>query len=141
LLKRSALNFVGNVEGKDIPTGLADVVVTDGFTGNIYLKGVEGIARAIQTILEREIRSRPLALLGALLARGAIKALRTRLDYRNFGGAPLLGVNGVVVIAHGRADSHTIRNAVRVAIQASEHNLVQTIRSGLTEYISINGSG
>jgi glycerol-3-phosphate acyltransferase PlsX len=141
LLKRSALNFVGNVEGKDIPTGLADVVVTDGFTGNIYLKGVEGIARAIQTILEREIRSRPLALLGALLARGAIKALRTRLDYRNFGGAPLLGVNGVVVIAHGRADSHTIRNAVRVAIQASEHNLVQTIRSGLTEYISMNGSG
>ena len=140
LLKQSALNFVGNVEGKDIPVGLADVVVTDGFTGNIYLKGVEGIARAIQRIFEREIRSRPAAVVGALLARGAIKALRTRLDYRNFGGAPLLGVNGVVIIAHGRADHITIRHAVRVAIQASEHDLVKTIHTGLTEYISMNGS-
>ena len=89
---------------------------------------------------EREVRSRPAALVGALLARGAIKALRARLDHRNFGGAPLLGVNGVVIIAHGRSDPHTIRHAVRVAIQAAEHDLVKTIRTGLTEYISMNGS-
>ena len=141
LLKRSQLNFVGNIEGKDIPLGLADVVVTDGFTGNIYLKGVEGIARAIQRIFEREVRARPAALVGALLARGAINAVRTKLDDRKFGGAPLLGVNGVVIIAHGRADPTTIQHAVRVAVQAADHNLVETIQTGLIETISMNGSG
>jgi glycerol-3-phosphate acyltransferase PlsX len=136
LLKASALNFVGNVEGKDIPAGLADVVVTDGFTGNVYIKGAEGVARLIQKILEEEIRARPLALLGALLARGAIRAFRTRLDYREFGGGPLLGVNGVVIVAHGRSDAYAIRNAIRVAKQAAENNIVQAIAQGLAEFQS-----
>ena len=131
LLEESELNFIGNVEGKDIPAGLADVVVTDGFTGNVYLKGAEGVAWMIQSILEREIKARPIALLGALLARGAFKALRTQLDYREFGGGPLLGVNGVVVVAHGRSDPYAIRNAIRVARQATEKNIVTVIENGL----------
>ncbi len=139
LLKQSTLNFVGNVEGKDVPTGLADVIVTDGFTGNVYIKGAEGVAWIIQRMLEREIKARPTALLGALLARGAIKAFRAKLDYREFGGGPLLGVNGVVIIAHGRSDPYAIRHAIRVAKQTAENNLVETIEKGLTEFVSMNG--
>ncbi len=131
LLKAGRLNFIGNVEGKDVPAGLADVIVTDGFTGNVYLKGAEGVARMIQDRLEREIKARPLARLGALLARGALRALRTTLDYREFGGVPLLGVNGVVIVAHGRSDAYAIRNAIRVARQTAEEGLVQAIESGL----------
>ncbi len=133
LLKASSLNFIGNVEGKDIPAGLADVVVSDGFTGNVFIKGAEGVASMITKQLEREIKARPLAMLGALLARSAFKALKQRLDYREFGGGPLLGVNGVVIIAHGRSDAYAIRNAIRVAKQAAEKNLVTVIEQGLGE--------
>ncbi|RME75824.1 MAG: phosphate acyltransferase PlsX [Chloroflexi bacterium] len=133
LLKRSGLNFIGNVEGKDIPAGLADVVVTDGFTGNVYIKGAQGVASIIQKILIREIKARPMAMLGALLARGALKALQARLDYREFGGGPLLGVDGIVVVAHGRSDGYAIRNAIRVARTAAQQGIVQAIKQGLTE--------
>jgi glycerol-3-phosphate acyltransferase PlsX len=133
LLKQSHLNFVGNVEGKDVPTGVVDVVVTDGFTGNVYIKGAEGVAWIIQKMLEREIKSRPTALLGALLARGAIKAFRSKVDYREFGGGPLLGVNGVVIVAHGRSDPYAIRHAIRVAMQVAENKIVDVIESGLKE--------
>ncbi len=140
LLRDSAIiNFIGNVEGKDIPTGIADVVVTDGFTGNVYIKGAEGVAWIIQKYLEREIKARPLALVGALLARSAIKAFRARLDYREFGGGPLLGVNGVVIVAHGRSDPYALRHAIRVAKQAAENNLVNAIASGLGESLGDNG--
>jgi glycerol-3-phosphate acyltransferase PlsX len=131
LLKKSQLNFIGNVEGKDVPAGLADVIVTDGFTGNVYIKGAQGVAWMIQKIAEREIKSRPLALLGALLARDAFRALKTKLDYREFGGGPLLGVNGVVVVAHGRSDAYAVRNAIRVAKQAFENEIVEAIETGL----------
>jgi len=133
LLKESKLNFIGNVEGKDIPAGMADVIITDGFTGNVYVKGAEGVALMIKKILEREIRARPLAMLGAWLAKGALKALATKMDYREFGGGPLLGVNGIVIVAHGRADAYTIRNAIRVAREAAKNNIVHAIESGLSE--------
>jgi glycerol-3-phosphate acyltransferase PlsX len=141
MLRESRINFVGNVEGKDIPSGMADVVVTDGFTGNVYIKGAEGVAVIIQKYLEREIRRRPMALVGAILARGAIKAFRTKLDYREFGGGPLLGVNGVVIVAHGRSDPYAIRHAIRVAVQAAQNNVVEAIRAGLQEEAAAeNGS-
>lgn len=133
LLKASQLNFIGNVEGKDVPAGLADVVVTDGFTGNIFIKGAEGVASMIVKALEREIRARPLAMAGALLVRPAFRALKAKLDYREYGGGPLLGVNGVVIIAHGRSDAYAIRNAIRVAQQAAEKNIVGVIERGLSE--------
>jgi glycerol-3-phosphate acyltransferase PlsX len=138
MLKESQLNFIGNVEGKDVPSGMADVVVTDGFTGNVYIKGAQGVAWMIQKILEQEIKSRPSAMIGAFLARGAFKALRTRLDYREFGGGPLLGVNGVVVVAHGRSDPYAIRNAIRVAKNAASNNIVQAIETGLIQR-NLNG--
>jgi glycerol-3-phosphate acyltransferase PlsX len=134
MLKKSHLNYVGNVEAKDIPSGLADVVVTDGFTGNVYIKGAQGVAWIIQKILEREIKTRPTALVGALLARGAFRALRTKLDYREFGGGPLLGVNGVVVVAHGRSDAYAVRNAIRVAKEAAGNRVVEAIENGLNEW-------
>ena len=133
LLKASKLNFIGNIEGKDIPAGLADVVVTDGFTGNVFIKGAEGVASMIVKALEREIKARPLAVAGALLARPAFRALKAKLDYREYGGGPLLGVNGVVIIAHGRSDAYAIRNAIRVAKQAAEKNIVGVIEQGLNE--------
>jgi glycerol-3-phosphate acyltransferase PlsX len=139
MLKQSTLNFVGNIEGKDIPTGFADVIVTDGFTGNVYIKGAEGVAWIIQRMVEREVRARPLAMLGALLAWGAIKALKAKMDYREFGGGPLLGVNGVVIIAHGRSDPYAIRHAIRVANQAADHDLVETIKAGLQHFVTMNG--
>jgi glycerol-3-phosphate acyltransferase PlsX len=119
------------VEGKDIPSGLADVVVTDGFTGNVYLKGAQGIAKFLLKALEREIKARPLATAGALLARSAFKALQNRMDYREFGGGSLLGVNGIVVVAHGRSDAYAIRNAIRLAKQATENQVVETIAAGI----------
>ena len=138
MLKESQLNFIGNVEGKDVPSGMADVVVTDGFTGNVYIKGAQGVAWMIQKILEKEIKTRPSAMIGAFLARGAFKALRTKLDYREFGGGPLLGVNGVVIVAHGRSDPYAIRNAIRVAKNAATNNIVQAIETGLIQR-NLNG--
>jgi glycerol-3-phosphate acyltransferase PlsX len=133
LLKESGLNFIGNVEGKDIPMGLVDVVVSDGFSGNVFIKGAEGVASMILKMLRREIEARPLAKLGALLARPAFRALQAKLDYREFGGGPLLGVNGIVIVAHGRSDAYAIRNAIRVAKQAAEKNIVGVIEQGLSE--------
>ncbi len=131
LLSQSDLNFVGNVEGKDIPRGLADVVVTDGFTGNVIIKLSEGVAGLLVEIIEEEIRRRPLAMLGALLARGAFRAVRVRMDYRKYGGGALLGVNGVVIIGHGRSDAVAIERAIEVAHQAVQQKVVEVIQSGI----------
>jgi len=131
LLKNGPFNFVGNVEGKDIPAGLADVVVTDGFTGNVIVKLSEGVAQMLKQIIETEIRARPLTMIGGLLVKSALKAVGKKLDYREFGGAALLGVDGVVVIGHGRSDAYAVRNAIRVARQAVLTDMVNAIKQGL----------
>jgi len=136
LLKASGLNFIGNAEGKDIPAGLADVVVTDGFTGNVIVKLSEGVAGFLLGVLKEEIKSRPLATLGALLAKPAFKQVAKRLDYREYGGGPLLGVDGVVIVAHGRSDSLAIKNAIRVAKQAVEMDTLNTIRDGIAQSLT-----
>jgi len=128
LLKASPLNFIGNVEGKDIPAGIADVIVTDGFTGNVIIKTGEGVAGMLLHILKREIKKRPFAMLGAALARDAFVAVKKTLDYSEYGGAPLLGVNGVVVIGHGRSNAKAIKNMVRVAVEAVKENMLDLIR-------------
>jgi len=133
LLKGSPLHFIGNVEGKDIFHGLADVVVTDGFTGNVIVKTSEGVAMMLMEVLKEEIKKHPLAMLGALLARPAFRAVAKVLDYREYGGGVLLGVNGVVIVAHGRSDAQAIASAVRVAKQAVEGEVVPTIQAGLAE--------
>jgi len=131
LLKKSGLNFVGNVEGKDIPAGMADVVVTDGFTGNVIVKLSEGLAASLLGIIKEEVRRNPLATFGALLSKPAFDKVKRRLDYAEFGGAPLLGVDGVVIVAHGRSNAKAIKNAVRVAKQAVEGGMLAAIKEGL----------
>ena len=132
LLKESNLNFVGNAEGKDILSGLADVIVTDGFTGNVAVKLAEGVSGFILQVLEEEIRSRPLATVGALLAKPAFSQVKKRLDYREYGGAPLLGVDGTVIVGHGRSDALAITNAIRMAKQAVEKGTINAIRDAIS---------
>jgi glycerol-3-phosphate acyltransferase PlsX len=131
LLRNSPINFVGNVEGKDIPAGLADVVVTDGFTGNVILKVSEGVGRMLLDAIKTEIKARPLAVAGAALAKPAFMAVGGLLDYREYGGGVLLGVDGVVIIAHGRSDAYAVRNAIRAARRAVESDIISAIKSGL----------
>ena len=134
LLKNSALNFVGNAEGKDICLGLADVIVTDGFTGNVALKQAEGVAKFLLDLLKEEITGRSMSKVGGLLARPAFDEVKRRLDYREYGGAPLLGVDGIVIIGHGRSDAKAIRNGIQVAAQAVENSVLDAIKQGITRY-------
>jgi len=131
LLKASPLNFIGNIEGKDVPEQLADVVVTDGFTGNVFIKTSEGVANLLIQVMEREIKRRPQAVLGALLARGALKATKASLDYADYGGAARLGVNGIAIVAHGRSSAKAIKSAIRVAKQAVDSDIIGTINKGV----------
>ncbi|MBM3188517.1 MAG: phosphate acyltransferase PlsX [Chloroflexi bacterium] len=133
------IDFVGNVEGKDIPRGTADVIVSDGFVGNVAIKTAEGISSMLMSLLRQEIKSRPLAMLGGLLARPAFRAVAKKYDYREYGGAPLLGVNGVVIIGHGRSDALAIENAVRVAIEAVQSGLIEAIRSDVRQALHALG--
>ncbi len=131
LLKASSLNFIGNAEGKDIPWGLADVIVTDGFTGNVIIKLSEGVSSLLLDILKQAITSRNLSKFGALLAKPAFDDVKRRLDYREYGGAPLLGVDGVVIVGHGRSDALAIRNGIRLAAQTVENGILEAIKQGL----------
>ncbi len=122
-LEKMSLNYVGYVEGRDIFLGNADVVVTDGFTGNVLLKSAEGVAKVIGTMLKEELGSNWLRKFGALLASGAFKAIKRRTDYREVGGALLLGINGVGVICHGSSNARAMRNAIRVAAEFAERRV------------------
>jgi glycerol-3-phosphate acyltransferase PlsX len=119
LLRQSSLNFAGNVEGKDIPRGLVDVVVCDGFVGNVLVKLAEGIGELTFSLMREEIGRSPVGVIGALLLRPALRRIRRRVDYQEYGGAPLLGVRGTVIVAHGRSGPRAIRSALRVARQAA----------------------
>lgn len=128
LLKESGLNFIGNVEGKDVLFGLAQVVVTDGFTGNVMVKLMEGVAGFLGEVIEEEIKRSPLTALGGLLAKPAFSRMKKRLDYSEYGGAPLLGVNGVVIVGHGRSNAKAVKNAIGVAKQAVEGGMIEAIK-------------
>jgi glycerol-3-phosphate acyltransferase PlsX len=130
-LKRSRLNFVGNVEAKDVLAGRADVVVADGFVGNVAIKMAEATADFIFRTLREEIPQTPRGKLGGLLIRPGVQRIRSQLDWREFGGAPLLGIDGVAVVAHGRSDAQAVKNAVRVACEAVEAGLVSKIRGAV----------
>ncbi len=135
LIKASAasvgLNFIGNVEGRDINAGVADVIVCDGFVGNVVLKTLEGAAKMILTTIRQELTSDPLSAVGALLAKPAFDRVRKKLDYEEYGGVPVLGVNGVSIISHGSSKAKAIKNAIRVARQAAQANLPQAIAAGI----------
>ncbi|MDA8121012.1 MAG: phosphate acyltransferase PlsX [Deltaproteobacteria bacterium] len=135
LFRQTGLNYVGNLEGRDFFDGKADVFVCDGFVGNIALKTMEGMATALGHFLKDEIGKSAFAMLGVLLAGGAIKRVKRRLDYTEYGGAPLLGVKGGVVICHGSSDAKAVKNAIRMAESLHERG-VETEIAG-----SIAGSG
>jgi glycerol-3-phosphate acyltransferase PlsX len=138
LLRDSDLNFVGNVEPNHVHDGPADVVVTDGFTGNIAVKATEGIADFIFGQLRETISSKPHYRLAALVLRPALLGMRRRLDYREYGGAPLLGVDGVVIIVHGRADAHAISNALRQAHETVTSGMLDALRGAFRRAPSTN---
>jgi glycerol-3-phosphate acyltransferase PlsX len=134
LLKEGPINFIGNAEGKDIPLGFADVIVTDGFTGNVVVKLSEGVAKFLLDLLKDEISASNVAKVGGLLARPAFQATKRRLDYREYGGAPLLGIDGVVLVGHGRSDAMAIKNAIRRTAQTVENGVLEAIREGISLY-------
>jgi len=116
LLETSGLNFVGNIEGRDIPAGEVDVAVCDGFVGNVVLKLTEGLSKTLMGMIKEELLSTRISKLGALLAKGAFGKLKKRFDYREVGGAPFLGLESLVVKAHGSSDALAIKNAIRQCI-------------------------
>lgn len=127
LIKKSKLNFIGNIEGKDIFSGMADVVVCDGFIGNIALKISEGLAETILKMLKQEISSVSTGRVGYLLMKPAIRKFKKRTDYDEYGGAPLLGINGTSIISHGRSSSKAIKNALRVAADYAAKRVYEAI--------------
>lgn len=133
LLKQSTLNFIGNVEGRDIYTGDVDVIVCDGFVGNNILKVSEGLAAALMEMLRNEIIRSPLAKLGYMLARPAFKRFKRKVDYTEYGGAPLLGINGIGIVCHGKSNSRAIKNAILEAVKLSENNITEIISRDLSK--------
>lgn len=134
-LKESDLNFVGNVEGHEVYNGKADVVVMDGFTGNVVLKTSETLAASIVHLLKEEIHRRPMAKVGAFLARGAFRALKKRIDPAESGGAPLLGIKGCCVIGHGKSDELAIRQGIRVAAEYWKSGVNDKISAGVARLV------
>ena len=127
LLQNASLNFVGNIEGRDISRGDCDVIVCDGFVGNVVLKFAEGLSEALFGMMKEEFTSSIPSAAGALLLKPGFRRIKKKVDYTEYGGAPLLGVNGVVIIAHGGSNAKAIYNAIRVAKQGAEQNIVQGI--------------
>jgi glycerol-3-phosphate acyltransferase PlsX len=130
-LAEGTLNFVGNVEGNDITKGVADVVVTDGFTGNVALKLMEGTASTVTGAIRDAIKSNPVSAIGGLLIRGRVSQLRRQIDPNSHGGAILLGVRKPVVIAHGKSSAEGIANAVRLAQRAVDEQMVEKTATSL----------
>jgi phosphate acyltransferase len=131
LLEKLSLNFIGNVEGRDIYGGDVDVVVCDGFTGNVALKVSEGVADLVKHTLRESLEATISAKIGYVFSRTALNDFKKRLDYSEYGGAPLLGVRGVCIISHGRANAKAIRNAIRVAAEFSQGQVNQRIEEEL----------
>ena len=131
----SGINFIGNVEGRDVPEGICDVCVCDGFVGNVFLKTAEGYAKMVSVMLREELTRDTKGKLGALLAKDSFYRLRKRIDYAEYGGGQLLGVKGACVIAHGRSQHIAIKNAIRVAKEAVEANIVSTIEALVKSYV------
>jgi len=132
-LKRAPINFIGNVEGRDIFTGDVDVIVCDGFTGNVALKLSEGLYEAFGSMLKQELQKTLSAKIGAILAQDAFRQFKHRLDYSEYGGAPLLGIKGITIVCHGRSNSNAIKNAIRVAGEFCRHGVNEVIESEFTK--------
>jgi len=134
VLKNMPLNFIGNVEGKDIYAGKAEVIVSDGFTGNVALKVSEGMVDTLMHLARSEVMKNLLAKIGFILMKRNLKKIYKRVDYSEYGGAQLLGVNGVVVIGHGRSSSRAVKNAIRLARDFVDNNVLEKIQQEIARY-------
>ncbi len=142
LLKNSGLNYYGNVEGKEVIGGKVDVAVTDGFVGNVMLKTAEAVGKLILDQIKSAIKNAgPLAMLGGMLVRPALGGIRKLLDPSEQGAAVLLGVNGIVLIGHGRSDAAAIKNAVRLAKEAVDVHVVDEIRTAIEDSLKRQSAG
>ncbi|MCL4545282.1 MAG: phosphate acyltransferase PlsX [Chloroflexi bacterium] len=138
-LRKTGLNFVGNVEGKDVPRGAADVVVCDGFAGNVLIKTAEGVAETMLGLIRAELTC---SLWTKLLAAGlqpSFRRIRTKLDYAEYGGAPLIGLRHVGIVAHGRSNGWAIANALRVASHAVQERVIEAMTTGVAELGNVTG--
>jgi glycerol-3-phosphate acyltransferase PlsX len=131
LLKAGSLNFIGNVEGRDVYSGLADVIVCDGFTGNVALKISEGLVDVVEHLLSDELQATFSGRMGYLFSLRAFRRFRKRLDYSEYGGAPLLGVNGLCIVGHGRSSVKAVRNAVAMAHRFASFGVVGRLEHGI----------
>jgi phosphate acyltransferase len=131
LLKQLPLNFIGNVEGRDLYNGEVDVIVADGFVGNVALKVSEGVANLVRTALKESLKATITRQVGALLSRSAFTDFKKRLDHTEYGGAPLLGVKGVCIITHGSSNANAMKNSIRVAAEFAESDIIGSIERGL----------
>lgn len=136
LLAATRLNFIGNVEAKELYQGQVDVVITDGFTGNVLLKTSEAVARLMTDVLKEELAANALTTLGALLAKPAFKRLKHMMSAEEIGAAPLLGVDGLVFVGHGRSNARAIYSAIRVARQVVQTNLVDSLRQAIQDELA-----
>ncbi len=137
LLSETSLNFIGNIEGRDVMSGKADVIVCDGFIGNIVLKVSESVAEAIGTFLRKDIEKSLLSKLGYLLMRPAFNSLRRRVDYAEYGGAPLVGINGISIISHGRSSDRAIKNAIRVAAELAKSEVTKHVHQDIQKNMEL----
>lgn len=134
LLKKVPLNYIGNVEGRDIVNGNCDVTVCDGFVGNVALKAIEGVGDLILKGLKREIRANLFTLLGGLIAGPAFKRFKKTIDWKEFGGAPLLGIDGLSLISHGKSDAYAIKNAVRAAVRCVSRDMNGLLKEQIAQH-------
>lgn len=141
LLKASGINFIGNIEGRDIPSGNADVIVCDGFTGNIILKVSEGIAGFLVQLIKNEMKKNPIRIMtAALILRGVFKHIRKKIDHNEYGGAPLLGINGVCIIGHGSSNANAVKNGIRVCIESIKNNITENIKTEIDKVSHLTNS-
>lgn len=136
LLRESSLNFIGNIEGRDFFTGKADCIICDGFVGNVCLKMIESVLETMISLIGRELRKNPISAIGAWFLKPALSNLRKDTNYEEAGGAPLLGVNGNVIISHGISSARAIRNAIRVAGELVTTQVNDQIVESITPYLS-----
>ncbi|NLB35942.1 MAG: phosphate acyltransferase PlsX [Clostridiales bacterium] len=130
-MKEASYNFIGNIEARDIPLGCADVVVADGFTGNVILKMYEGVAGLLMHNIKMIFKKNKLTMLSALMVKGGLKDLKKRMDYSEFGGAPLMGISAPVIKAHGSSNAKAIKNAIRQATDYVEKNVINAIAENI----------
>ncbi len=141
LIRESDLNFIGNIEGREVTSGIADVVVCDGFVGNVVLKFGEGLARDLMSMIREELKKNIFVKIGAALVFSQAKGLRKKIDYAEYGGAPLLGVNGVCIISHGSSQARAVKNAIRAAKECVEKDVVKCIKGSVGQKLIGDDSG